>query len=139
MYWSLHYFTLSFQESRQGFAVIIATLPGSLLLLTMQAIRKWIPFPVQKTRIVLKGGLTIGKFMEGMEQQEDTGFDAMHMLLQGLSASACAGFLHDLDEKEKNSFTPSELMQYKHAVEYRYISVRTGTYKYIQVHTSTAC
>jgi hypothetical protein len=53
------------------------------------------------------------------------------------SASACAGFLPDLDEKEKKSFTPSELMPYKHAVEYRYISVHTCTYKYIPVHTST--
>ena len=108
MYWSLHYFALSFRLfSRQGFEVIIATLPGSLLLLTMQAIRKWIPFPVQKTRIVLKGGLTIGKFMEGMEQQEDTGFDALHMLLQGLPVPVQASYMIWMKKRRKVSLHPS--------------------------------
>ena len=40
------------------------------------------------------------------------------------------GFLRDLDEDEKKRFTPSELLLYKVAVEYRYI-------KYIPVHTNT--
>jgi hypothetical protein len=51
------------------------------------------------------------------------------------------GFLRDLDEDEKKRFTPSELLLYKVAVEYRYItvhtSVRTSTYQYISVHTNT--
>ena len=53
------------------------------------------------------------------------------------------GFLRDLDEDEKKRFTPSELLLYKVAVmvEYRYITVhtyvRTCTYQYIPVHTST--
>ena len=38
-------------------------------------------------------------------------------------------FLRDLDEKEKKRFTPSELVLYKHAVEYMKISVPTGTYQ----------
>jgi len=51
------------------------------------------------------------------------------------------GFLRDLDEDEKKRFTPSELLLYKVAVEYRYITVhtyvRTCTYQYISVHTNT--
>ena len=51
------------------------------------------------------------------------------------------GFLRDLDEDEKKRFTPSELLLYKVAVEYRYITVhtyvRTCTYQYIPVHTNT--
>jgi hypothetical protein len=94
----------------------------------------------------------IGKFMEGMEQQECSGFDALHKLLQGLPVpvhkNACSmtqadalkgGFLRDLTDEEKKRFTPSELLLYKHAVEYRYISVCIGTYQYKQVHTSTCC
>jgi hypothetical protein len=47
------------------------------------------------------------------------------------------GFLRDLDEDEKKRFTPSELLLYKVAVEYRYITVHTGTYLYVLVHTGT--
>jgi len=47
------------------------------------------------------------------------------------------GFLRDLDEDEKKRFTPSELLLYKVAVEYRYITAHTGTYLYILVHTCT--
>ena len=74
----------------------------------------------------------ISKFMEGMEQQESAGFNALHRLLQCLplpvqNKGSCmtqtealkGGFLCDLDEEEKKRFTPSELMLYKHAVEYR--------------------
>jgi hypothetical protein len=91
----------------------------------------------------------ISKFMEGMEQQEHTGYNALHKLLQGLpvpvqkkarsmtQAEAFQGvFLRDLDEDEKKRFTPSELLLYKHAVEYRYITVHTSTYWYIPVHSS---
>ena len=96
----------------------------------------------------------IGKFMEGMEKQEHTGYSTLHKLLQGLpvpvhntagsmtQAEALeGGFLRDLDEDEKKRFTPSELLLYKVAVEYRYITVhtyvRTCTYQYIPVHTNT--
>ena len=48
------------------------------------------------------------------------------------------GFLRELDEDEKKRFTPSELILYKHALEYRYMSVHTITYQYIHVHTSTS-
>ncbi len=56
----------------------------------------------------------IGKFMEGMEKQERTGYSALHKLLQGLpvpvlKTAGCmtqaeafeGGFLRDLDEEEK--------------------------------------
>ncbi len=46
-----------------------------------------------------------------------------------------SGFLRDLDEDEKTRFTPSELLPYKAAVEYRYITVHTSTYLYVLVHT----
>jgi len=80
----------------------------------------------------------IGKFMEGMEKQEHTGYSTLHKLLQGLPAEAFeGGFLRDLDEDEKKRFTPSELLLYKVAVEYRYITAHTGTYLYVLVHTGT--
>jgi hypothetical protein len=88
--------------------------------------------------------------LDGVEQQEHTGFDNLHKVLQGLpvpvqkngismkQASALeGGFLRDLDEEEKKRFTPSELVIYKHAVEYRYVPVHNCTYKYITVHHST--
>ena len=97
----------------------------------------------------------ISKFMDGMDQQDHTGFDEVHKPLQllpvpedknGTSMTQAAalegGFLRDLDEDEKKRFTPSELVLYKHAVEYRYIPVHThmkvvhtSTYQYIPVHT----
>jgi hypothetical protein len=92
----------------------------------------------------------IGKFMEGMEKQERTGYSALHKLLQGLpvpvhntagsmtqAEAFVGGFLCDLDEDEKKRFTPSERLLYKVAVEYRYITVHTGTYLYVLVHTGT--
>jgi hypothetical protein len=47
------------------------------------------------------------------------------------------GFLRDLDKDEKKRFTPSELLMYMVAVEYRYITVHTCTYLYVLVHTGT--
>ena len=91
----------------------------------------------------------IGKFMEGMEKQERTGYAALHKLLEGLpvplqkpagemtQAEAFeGGFLRDLDEDEKKRFTPSELLRYKVAVEHRYMIVHTGTTMYVLVRTS---
>ena len=91
----------------------------------------------------------IGKFMEGMEKQEHTGYAALHKLLEGLpvpvqktaggmtKAEAFeGGFLRDLDEDEKKRFTPSELLLHKVAVEHRYITVHTGTTMYVLVRTS---
>ena len=93
----------------------------------------------------------ISKFMEGMEREECTGYNALHKLLQTLpvpeekdsdsmmqAEAFQGGFLREFDENEKKRFTPSELILYKHALEYRYMSVHTITYQYIHVHTSTS-
>ena len=138
-YWYVLVCTLSYSEfSRQGLAVSIATLIGSLLLLTMQTMRKWIPFPVQKTRNFWKGGLIKVKFMEGIEQQEHTGFNALH--IAAWSASAHAGFLRDLDTKRRKVSLYlswcSTGMQWNTGI-YQNIPVHTCTYQYIPVHTST--
>ena len=107
-YWYVLVCTLFYSEfSRQSFAVSITALPGSLLLLTMQTKRKWIPFPVKKTRNFLKGGLTIEKFMEGIEQQEHTGFDVLHMLLQGLPVPVQASYMIWTKKRRKVSLHPS--------------------------------
>jgi hypothetical protein len=45
------------------------------------------------------------------------------------------GFLRELDEDEKKRFTPSELILYKHALEYRSMRVHTCTTVYIPVCT----
>ena len=99
----------------------------------------------------------ISKFMEGMEREECTGYNALHKLLQTLpvpeekdsdsmtqAEAFQGGFLRELDEDEKKRFTPSELILYKHALEYRYMRVHTSTYvykysifRYIPVHTGT--
>ncbi len=65
--------------------------------------------------------------MEGMEQQEHTGYNALHKLMQGLpvpvqkDASSMTqadalheGFLRDLDDDEKKRFILSELLLYQH-------------------------
>ncbi len=62
----------------------------------------------------------ISKFLDGMEQQDRTGFDEVHKLLQllpvpedknGTSMTQATalegGFLRDLDQDEKKRFTPS--------------------------------
>ena len=81
----------------------------------------------------------IGKFLDGLEGQERQGFEEMHRFLstlpvptpqesQGMThAEALDGkFLPDLDEEQRKRFTPSELIMYKHAQEYRYIGLYTS-------------
>ena len=80
----------------------------------------------------------INKFLDGLEGQERGGFKDMHIFLDCLPvpvgkeirsmahAEARAGqFLPDMNEEEQKQFTPSELILYKHAVEYRYILIYT--------------
>ena len=76
----------------------------------------------------------IGKFFDGLEGQERCGFQEMHSFLAKLPVpstkesggmthtEAIAGqFLPTMDEEERKRFTPSELILYKPALEYRYI------------------
>ena len=82
-----------------------------------------------------------GKFLDGMEGQERSGFEEMHRFLSTLPvpkpqdskgmthAEALDGkFLPDLDEEQRKRFTPSELIIYKHAQAYRYIGLYTSIY-----------
>jgi hypothetical protein len=75
----------------------------------------------------------INKFLDGMEHQERSGFKGIDRLLGRLpvpggketrsmshSEARAAEFLPDMDAEEKKRFTPSELLIYKHALEYRY-------------------
>ena len=97
----------------------------------------------------------ISKFMEDIEKEECTGYNALHKLLQGLpvpeqkntssmtQAEEIQGdFLRDLDEEEKKRFTPSEHRFHgfnrKNSLQLEYIQVhtlfmrvRTRTYWYI--------
>ena len=83
----------------------------------------------------------IGKFLDGLEGQERQGFEEMHRFLstlpvptpqesQGMThAEALDGkFLPDLDEEQRKRFTPSELIIYKHAQDYRYIGLYTSIF-----------
>ena len=74
----------------------------------------------------------INKFVSGLESQELAGFDRLHSLLSRLpvpvatngsnmshSEALEGSFLPKMDEEQQKRFTPSELLLYKHAVEYR--------------------
>ena len=75
----------------------------------------------------------ISKFVEGLEAQERSGFDDIHRLLKGLPVPVTkairvmthaqaieAQFLPNMTEEEQKRFTPSELLLYKHALEYKW-------------------
>ncbi len=77
--------------------------------------------------------------MDSLERQERQGCEEMHRFLSTLPvptpqesqamthAEALDGkFLPDLDEEQRKRFTPSELIMYKHAQEYRYIGLYTN-------------
>ncbi len=74
----------------------------------------------------------INKFISGLNSQEQAGFDRLHTLLSRLpvpvatngskmshTAALDGVFLSKMDEEKQKRFTPSELLLYKHAVEYR--------------------
>ena len=74
----------------------------------------------------------INKFISCLESQEQSCFASLHTLLSRLpvpvttngskmshAAALEGGFLPSMDEEQQKRFTPSELLLYKHAVEYR--------------------
>jgi hypothetical protein len=76
----------------------------------------------------------INKFLDGMEDQERSGFKGIDRFLGRLpvpagketrsmshSEARAGEFLPDMDAVEQKGFTPSELQIYTHALEYRYI------------------
>jgi hypothetical protein len=80
----------------------------------------------------------INKFISGLESQEHAGFDRLHSLLSRLglpvpvatngskmshTEALEGGFLPKMDEEQQKRFTPSELLLYRHAVEYRYLNI----------------
>ena len=75
----------------------------------------------------------IGKFMDGMEAQERDGFKDLHRFVGRLPVPTVnarqvmshkdaleGGFIPSMTEEEQKRFTPSELLLYKHALEYRF-------------------
>ena len=75
----------------------------------------------------------IGKFVNGLEQQERSGYHELHSLLSRLpvpvansgktmshAAALEGGFLPKMTEEEQKRFTPTELLLWRHAKEYRY-------------------
>jgi preprotein translocase subunit SecA len=75
----------------------------------------------------------VSKFVEGLEAQERSGFDDTQRLLTGLPVPVTrairlmthaqaieAQFLPNMTEEEQKRFTPSELLLYKHALEYKW-------------------
>ena len=75
----------------------------------------------------------ISRFMNGMEAQECSGFKDLHSLLGRLPVPTVkpnqlmthkdaleGGFLPSMTEEKQKRVTPSELLLYKHALEYRY-------------------
>ena len=77
--------------------------------------------------------MAISLFMDGMEAQEHCGFKDLHCLLGLLPVPTAkasqamthkdaleGGFIPSMTEEEQKRFTPSELILYKHALEYRY-------------------
>ena len=89
----------------------------------------------------------IGKFLDGMPALESNGYQQLHRHLAKLpvpgkqtinsmthTEAVEGGFLNTMSEEELKRFTPTEVLLYKHAVEYRYIAVHTN---HIQVHMCT--
>ena len=81
----------------------------------------------------------ITKFLDGMEGQERSGFKDLHRFLGRLPCPTVekagrsmshkqalhGGFLPKMGAEEQKRFTPSELLLYRHALEYRYLYVCT--------------
>jgi hypothetical protein len=85
----------------------------------------------------------ISKFISGLECQELSCFESLHTstllskmpvpvatVTTGTTGSKMShaaalerGFPPKMDEEQQKRFTPSELLLYKHTVEYRYMSI----------------
>ncbi len=74
-----------------------------------------------------------GKFMDCMEELECNGFKDLHRLLARLPVPSVnasqemshkdaleGGFIPSMTKEEQKRLTPSELILYKHALEYRF-------------------
>ncbi len=83
----------------------------------------------------------IGKFLDGMPAVESDHYQQLHRHLALLpvpdpkkvsgmthAEAVQGGLIKTMSEEELKMFTPSELMLYKHAVDYRYNLVHTSTY-----------
>ncbi len=83
----------------------------------------------------------ITKFLDGMEGQERSGFKDLHRFLGRLPLSDAkggggisqfealeGGFIPKMDEEEQKRFTPSDLLLYRHALEYSYLLFVPSTY-----------
>jgi hypothetical protein len=97
----------------------------------------------------------IGKFLDGMPVVESNGYEQLHRHLARLpvpekkiisaishTEAVEGGLIKSLSEEELKRFTPSELLLYKHAQEYRYTPehistylVCTSTYSYVILQT----
>ncbi len=90
----------------------------------------------------------ISKFLDGIEGQEHGGIKHMHSFLEKLpvlvpikcramkhAVAIEGGFLQEMSKDEKKRFTPSELILYKHALEYRWTAEEL---KKVMVSASTA-
>jgi hypothetical protein len=93
----------------------------------------------------------IAKFLDGMEGQERNGFKNLHRFLGRLpvpvakgdramlhSEALEGGFITKMDEEEQKRFTLSELLLYRHALEYRSVIhtlYKLCTYTRISVHS----
>jgi hypothetical protein len=75
----------------------------------------------------------IGNFINGLERQEQSGYNDLHSLLSKLpfpdakcgikmshAAALEGGFLPKMTDAQQKRFTPSKLLLHKHAVAYRY-------------------
>ncbi len=77
----------------------------------------------------------ITKFLDGLEGQERSGFKYLHRFFgwrpcpdvekvgrsMSHSENVEGGFIPTMNEEEQKRFTPSELILYRHALEYKYI------------------
>ncbi len=89
----------------------------------------------------------IDKFLNGLECQERRGFKETHRFLSTLlvptpqeskgmtHAEALHGkFLPDLDEEQRKRFTQAELIMYRHAQEFRYITLYSSISQYTYIY-----
>jgi hypothetical protein len=102
--------------------------------------------PAERTKIFFHGRTespdaddmkeAITKFLDGMEGQERSGFKDLHRILGHLQCpdvenvgrsisrpqALKGGFIPKMDQEEQERFTPSELLLYRHALEYKYFN-----------------